>query len=290
VRDDFISLDGTWEFAIDPDGLAGPGAIKFGRQITVPFAPECAASGVEETRYFKACWYRRTFDAPPLDGDQRLILHFGAVDYEATVWVNDALAVRHEGGYTPFRADVTDLLLPGNRPQTIVVRAKDDPHDLAKPRGKQDWKPEPHSIWYYRTSGIWQSVWMERVAATRIERLHWTPSVERWQIALDVRVIGPSRDAAKLRVQLTSRGRPLVDDVYEVTQGEVRRAIQLPDPGIDDARSELLWSPSSPTLIDARLELTGGNGNVLDAVTSYTAAGPSRCRWCLTRGIGPRAG
>ena len=270
VRDDFIPLDGPWEFTIDGAGELSYEHVRFDRRIRVPFAPECPLSGVEETGYFNACWYRRTFDAPELNGPQRLILHFAAVDYDATVWVNDRLAVRHEGGYTPFSADVTDLLID-SKEQTVVVRAHDDPLDLAKPRGKQDWKPEPHSIWYYRTSGIWQSVWMERVGATRIERLKWTPSVERWQIDLSARIVGPLRQDARLRLRLSSRDRILVDDIYHVTDVEVSRTIRLPDPGIGDARDELLWSPWSPNLIDAELELLDAAGNVVDAVRSYTA-------------------
>jgi beta-galactosidase/beta-glucuronidase len=162
VRDDWLSLNGPWDFAFDPDARWGePAQVTFDRQITVPFSPETSASGIGCTSFVLACWYRRTFDAPRLAVGDRLILHLGAVDYCATVWVNDVLVARHEGGYTPIHADITDTLHDG--PQTIVVRAEDDPQDLEKPRGKQDWQLEPHSIWYPRTSGIWQTVWIERV-------------------------------------------------------------------------------------------------------------------------------
>lgn len=271
VRDDFHSLDGPWEFAIDPTGkvMAADG-VRFASEIVIPFAPESPASGVQETDFFLACWYRRSFDAPKLSRGQRLILHFGAVDYRATVWVNDQLAITHEGGYTPFSADSTDLLVAGRR-QTLVVRAEDDPHDLAKPRGKQDWHRDPHSIWYYRTSGIWQSVWMERVASTRIDRLHWTASVEQWQIGIHARMVGPDREALRLRVRLHRDQETLARDEYDVTSGEVARTILLPDPGIDDARNELLWTPARPNLIDAELELLDAQGAVIDRVRSYTA-------------------
>jgi beta-galactosidase/beta-glucuronidase len=270
-REDWTSLDGAWQFAIDRDGTKShDDAVNWTGQITVPFAPETPASGVNETGYFNACWYRRTFDKPKLDGDQRLILHFGAVDYEATVWVNSQLAVRHEGGYTPFSADITDLLIDEDQ-QTIVVRAEDDPLDLGKPRGKQDWKPEPHSIWYYRTSGIWQSVWMERVNRSHIARLRWECVMEAWQIKLHAHIAGPMRDDLKLRVRLSARGRTLSEDEFLVERGEVARAIALPDPGIDDVRNELLWWPHSPTLIEAELKLVDADGQILDAVASYTA-------------------
>src|SRR6185369_10052791 len=122
--------------------------------------------------------------------DERIILHFGAVDYRASVWINGLLTTTHEGGYTPFSVDITRHLA-GERPLVIVVRAEDDPFDLAKPRGKQDWKLEPHAIWYPRTTGIWQTVWMEVVPETRIDRSRWTSDVERWEIGLDASVVAP---------------------------------------------------------------------------------------------------
>src|SRR5437870_5105786 len=127
--------------------------------IRVPFAPETPARGLGKTGCYRACWYRRTFDSPPLHPGERLLLHFGAVDYAATVWVNGAHVTEHVGGYTPFFADVTEWLVSAG-PQVVVVRAFDDPHDLTQPRGKQDWLLEPHGIWYPRTTGIWQTVWL----------------------------------------------------------------------------------------------------------------------------------
>src|SRR3954468_2853117 len=108
-RGDWISLDGPWQFAIDRQGAGAVASeVKWlPRPILVPFAPETPASGIDETGLFNSCWYRRTFAAAKLANGQRLILHFGAVDYVATVWVNDQLACMHEGGYTPFSADIT---------------------------------------------------------------------------------------------------------------------------------------------------------------------------------------
>ncbi|MFL5338736.1 MAG: glycoside hydrolase family 2 protein, partial [Gemmataceae bacterium] len=270
ARAEWASLDGDWDFAIDPQASwALPSQVVWDRHIRVPFAPEAPASGVNETGFFRACWYRRAFAAPELTG-RRLLLHFGAVDYAATVWVNGSLVVRHEGGYTPFWADVTDALVPVG-PQTVVVRAEDDPFDLAKPRGKQDWQLRPHAIWYPRTTGIWQTVWLEPVAACRIAQVRWTPCLERWEIGLEARVAGPCRDGLRLNVRLTVGELLLADDSYTVVAGEVLRRVALSDPGIDDYRNELLWSPATPTLIDARLELRDAAGGLVDAVQSYTA-------------------
>jgi hypothetical protein len=176
----------------------------------------------------------------------------------------------HEGGYTPFSFDVTDLM-QGVGPFSLVVRAVDIPDDLQQPRGKQDWQPEPHWIWYPRTSGIWQTVWMERVPASRISEVVYTPNFSRWEIGLYVGAIGPQGTADSLRATLRAGNRLLAQDVYTITSGEVHRRIALSDPGIDDSRNELLWSPASPTLIDVRLELLDRHDQVLDTVDSYTA-------------------
>jgi beta-galactosidase/beta-glucuronidase len=271
-REAWTSLDGTWDFAIDATARwTAPDAVKFDRTITVPFAPETPASGIEHTDFMKACWYRREIPTPKVGKNQRVLLHFEAVDYEATVWVNNSLAVRHEGGYTPFSADITELLTSG-KTQAITVRAEDDPADMAKPRGKQDWKREPHSIWYQRTSGIWQPVWLEVVNTAHIQRLRWGANADRWEVSLHAHVARTNEDEAlKLRILLKLRGRTLCDDLCTVTDGVVERVIVLPDPGIDDARGELFWSPFNPNLIDAELELIDADGKVCDRVTSYTA-------------------
>ena len=271
VRAQWMELNGRWDFAIDPEARwCVPDQVQWGATIVVPFAPETPASGVGNTGFYRACWYRRTFGRPDLGGDRRLILHFGAVDYLATVWVNGQLAVQHEGGYTPFHADITDLLVKEG-PQTIIVRAEDDPQDLAKPRGKQDWQLEPHSIWYPRTTGIWQTVWMETVAATHLSAVRWTSHVERWEIGFEAHTEGATHNDLRLNVRLSVGERLLADDTFTVIGGQVQRQIALSDPGIDDSRNELLWSPSSPTLIRAQLELRDGDGEVLEAAESYTA-------------------
>ena len=162
-RREWTSLNGPWDFALDRHTRwRNPAEVDWTDRIEVPFSPETAASGIGDTGFYRACWYRRVFEPPPLKNGDRLLLHFGAVDYAARVWINGSPAARHEGGYTPFSVDLTPFL-DAEGPQTIVVRAQDEPGDLAKPRGKQDWKLEPHGIWYPRTTGIWQTVWLERV-------------------------------------------------------------------------------------------------------------------------------
>lgn len=228
-------------------------------------------SGIGETGLFRACWYRRTITVPPsADRDARVLLHFGAVDFRATVWANGAMVGSHEGGYTPFTCDLTHVLATSARCE-LIVRAEDDPGDLEKPRGKQDWLPEPHSIWYPRTTGIWQTVWIERVPATWIAKIRWTPNMERWEIGCAVSCDGWRGDDLRLRVRMTVDGRLLVEDVYAMTAAETHRRIALSDPGIDDSRNELLWNPGWPRIIDAELTLETGDGGIIDRVHSYTA-------------------
>jgi len=275
-RAEWTSLDGPWDFALDQTAAwSTPDEVAWDRTIVVPFAPETPASGIGETGFTLSCWYRRAFDPPPLTGDERLLLHFGAVDHTATVWINDRLAATHEGGYTPFTVDVTGCL-QGMERQTITVRAEDDPADLTKPRGKQDWQLEPHAIWYPRTTGIWQTVWLERVGATRIDTLRWSFQMDAWDIGLEALIEEPGvlRSDLHLGVRLsvtdeTGAERLLADDTYRVVAGEVHRRIALSDPGIDDFRNELLWSPEKPTLVRAEVRLEGPDGALLDEVSSY---------------------
>jgi beta-galactosidase/beta-glucuronidase len=268
-RNEWYSLNGLWEFGLDLDGYCCTAdEIDWSGRIAVPFSPEVSASGVGHTGFFRACWYRRRFDVPRYADGERWILHFGAVDWATTVWINGAYAGGHSGGYTPFSFDITDHL--NALSCEIVVRAEDDPADLAKPRGKQDWQLEPHSIWYPRTSGIWQTVWLERVPATHLRRVAFTPNLARWEIGIEAWVDGDRRQDLALTVRLRSGENTLASDTYQVISGEVHRGVALSDPGIDDSRNELLWSPHAPNLIDVELELRSG-GRLVDQAHSYLA-------------------
>lgn len=274
-RKQWRSLNGTWQFSKGRGKVCDhPAEVEWETEITVPFSPETEASGVADTGFYTTVWYRRTWEQPVLAAEERLIVHFEAVDWAAKVWVNGVSVCLHAGGYTPFHADVTDALKTDGL-QEIVVRADDDAADLAKPRGKQDWQLEPHSIWYPRTTGIWQTVWLETVPCTRIRSVQWTSSLEQWEIGLEVHVDQPHdrlpSGKLQLNVMLQIEGQLLADDTYQVIAGEVHRQIALSDPGIDDFRNELLWSPSSPTLIDVGMELRDETGRLLDRAESYAA-------------------
>ncbi len=269
VREHWQSLNGAWKFTFDNDNrYKHPSdSIEWTSEIKVPFPPESHTSGIGDRGFHRACWYERQFDIQA-EG-QSVLLHFGAVDYQARVWVNGHLVAEHEGGHTPFSADITRALNASGT-QTVTVHAEDDPHDLAKPRGKQDWQLEPHSIWYPRTTGIWQTVWLERVAHTYIQKLRWTPHFDGFEIGCEAQVAGDLTDDLTVEVKIMHRGKMLADDRYKVLGGEAHRKISLSDPGIDDSRNELLWSPERPTLLDAEIVLRRKE-QVIDKVCSYTA-------------------
>lgn len=268
-RADWTSLNGPWRFCFDDAReFARPSDIQlWPMTITVPFAPESRASGIGDTGFHIGCWYERDFELMPHAG--RTILRFGAVDYAARVWINGRLAATHEGGHTPFSADIS-ALLDASGSQCVTVQVDDDPHELTKPRGKQDWQLEPHSIWYPRTTGIWQTVWIERVSRTYVEKIRWTPMVENYAIGFEARVAGDRVDGLQIEIKLTHGARLLAHDRYQVVDREADRIIVLSDPGIEDYRNEMLWSPERPTLLDATVRLWRGD-DLLDEFHSYTA-------------------
>ena len=271
ARARWIDLRGEWGFTFD-DSCQGlderwqERSDVFQRTIQVPFPPESPASGIGDTTFHPVVWYRRSFSYT-IAADERLHLHCGAVDYRSHVWVNGTLVATHEGGNTPFSADITIALRP-NGNQVIVVRAEDDPFDLAQPRGKQDWQLEPHLIWYHRTTGIWQPIWLEPVAATHVTDVRWTPDVPRGVLGVSVDLNRGTTQLVSVRVQLRLRDKTLADDVYSVQGSTLQREIAIDRAGTGLDRDELLWSPSHPNIIEATLTVLVDNA-IVDQVRSY---------------------
>ena len=276
------SLDGLWQFELDASCRhQRPDDPTFEQPINVPFAPETPASGVgDEGRgvdgYVQQCWYRRSIDvAPPVDGE-RVLVHFGGVDRIADVWANGQHVGHHVGGYTAFAVDVTEAASTGS--VELTVRANDDGHDLTVPRGKQDWQPTPHSIFYPRTTGIWKTVWLERVPTMRLDGVTWIPDTDAMAITMRVRVAGvPAGVQPRLRVVLRAdvdgSSVPLVDDTIAVSGKGPTRIVERTFPigsGSFDDRFALTWWPARPTIIDAELTLDTEDITI-DRVTSYTA-------------------
>ena len=260
-RAQWVSLDGPWRFAFDPEQRwhATRGHRSSGRStINVPFAPESRLSGIGDTGFHPVCWYQREFSVPATSD-----LHDGAVACAAAfrrgrlpvarVWVNGLTGGRaRRRSHAVHRSTSPAHCRPGDV-QGVTVQAIDDPHDLEKPRGKQDWQLEPHAIWYPRTTGIWQTVWLERVPRTYVDAMRWTPNLERWEIALRSAHRGrPRRRDLSIEVRLHRGERLLIDDDATAScTARSHRKLGLSDPGIDDFRNELLWCPERPTLLQA---------------------------------------
>jgi beta-galactosidase/beta-glucuronidase len=281
MRTAWADLDGTWSFRHDDtdSGLAAGWStgLPEAKEITVPFPPESTASGIAEPGFHRVVWYARTITADDLASAGRserapvVLLHFGAVDYRARVWIDGDLVGEHEGGHTPFTFDVTALVSDGDD-HVLVVRADDDPHDLTQPRGKQDWHEDAHAIWYRRTTGIWQTVWLEAVPATSIEHVQWLPGGPS-TIDLDVRLRGCAAPGTRLRVALRFDERDEHLGTIDVDLPAEATRLQVPVPVArqrnGQAENELTWSPDHPRLVDATVSLHDAAGGVVDAVSSY---------------------
>ncbi len=251
VREDWLNLNGLWDLAITSKEAT---RATFHEQILVPFPVESALSGVmRPVSENERIWYRRTFEVPAKWQGRRVLLHFGAVDYEATVLVNGQEVGRHRGGYDAFSFDVTDALKPSGENELLV--AAWDPTDAGtQPRGKQIRKP--HGIWYTPTSGIWQTVWLEPVNAAYITDLKITPDVDNGAVTVQP-VTTPMLGAYMAEVTIHD-GRKVVYTASITAPGQIK----LP---VKNAR---LWSPEDPHLYSLTISLKLG-GRVVDQVESY---------------------
>ena len=246
-RDRWQSLNGLWQFAHGESLDDMPAAGEMDRQILVPFPVESALSGIGEPATI--VWYRRAFDTPEMNDGERLLLHFGAVDFEAHVHVNGQKVGEHRGGYDPFTFDITDALDAGGDNELVVgVRDETSPK---YPRGKQD--EQPHGIVYTPATGIWQTVWLEPVPAARVAGLKITPDVEAGEVQVEVTTAGGSDrpDGGRYEFVVTDGGREIAR--RDGPGGVVR--LKVPDAE--------LWSPADPHLYDLTVRYNG------DEVASY---------------------
>jgi beta-galactosidase/beta-glucuronidase len=262
LRADWQSLNGSWEFDFDDSDKGQAerwqaGSRKFSKKILVPYCFQSKLSGIGDPAFHDVVWYRRSLQIPESWRSKRIQLQFGAVDYEAKVWVNGEFAGSHRGGHTPFSMEITDLLKSGVN--TVVLRVWDPSTDRTIPRGKQYWKEKSERIWYTRTTGIWQPVWIEAVDAVHVRRLRVTPDIDRSQVGIEVLV---SRVTPELKLRLTVKKDGMVQARSEVDLTQTRAAAAL------TLENQQLWSPERPNLYDLNIEILAG-AKVLDKVDSY---------------------
>ena len=252
-RSDWKNLNGLWKYAITKKGDPTPAAYQ--GDILVPFAVESSLSGVGKMINEKEeLWYQRTFDVPSAWRGKQILLHFGAVDWKAEVWVNDVKVGEHTGGFTPFYFDITSVLNKGNN--DLVVKVWDPSDRGEQPRGKQI--ANPHGIWYTPVTGIWQTVWLEPVATQYITNLKTTPDIDNNSVKVEVAANTTSADKVEVKVfdgkNLVAKGAALNGVPVELTM----------------PANAKLWSPDSPFLYNMEVTLYK-DGKAIDQVKSYTA-------------------
>ena len=248
-RNDWKNLNGLWKYAITPKGTPAPAAY------LVPFAVESSLSGVGKMINEKEeLWYQRTFDVPSAWRGKQILLHFGAVDWKAEVWVNDVKVGEHTGGFTPFYFDITSVLNKGNN--DLVVKVWDPSDRGEQPRGKQI--ANPHGIWYTPVTGIWQTVWLEPVATQYITNLKTTPDIDNNSVKVEVAANTTSADKVEVKV---------FDGKNLVAKGAALNGVPVELAMPANAK---LWSPDSPFLYNMEVTLYK-DGKAIDQVKSYTA-------------------
>lgn len=252
VQDGWQNLNGLWTYAILPMGETPE---KYDGQILVPFAVESSLSGVGKRLGDRnELWYNRTFTISPKWNGKRVLLHFGAVDWKADVWVNGVCVGTHTGGFTPFEFDITAALKKGDN--ELKVRVWDPTDAGCQPRGKQVNRPE--GIWYTPVSGIWQTVWLEAVPQQYIRNIRTTSDLDRKLFRVETAACGAQPgDVIEVR---------LYDNGTKVAEG---RALSGAPVELNVAEPKL-WSPASPFLYDMEVALVR-NGRKVDEVQSYTA-------------------
>jgi len=261
-RADWINLNGPWTFVLDP-GKSGRSrklneSKGFDRPIIVPFCPESELSGVAHVDFIECMWYQRMIAIPAGWGGRRVLLHFGAVDYQCEIFVDGKCAGSHSGGSASFTMDITSLVSPGQS-HSLVVHVRDEQRSGRQTGGKQCPVYSSRGCHYTRTTGIWQTVWMEAVAAQGLRDCRITPDLDGGRFIIEPRFVGAGRG-------LTFRA-TVIDGSSEVASAEIPavdgRACEVT---LDNPRS---WSPASPFLYELTLEVLDSAGGVIDSVASY---------------------
>jgi beta-galactosidase/beta-glucuronidase len=261
-RANWMTLNGEWQFEHDKAADGEQRGLTYGMdlnsKITVPFCPESKLSGlaIPTTVHLKDVWYRRTFTLPAAMKGQRVRLHFGGVDYRSWVYVNGQLAGSHVGESVGFKFEITKLLKDG--PNEVVVKVLDDLWSGLQPGGKQSENDKSAGCFYTRTTGIWQSVWLEAVGSSFVEGISVVPDPDNSRVLIEARINGQDKDLT-LRAEALADGKPVGADTSS-GPGSVRLVVNL--------KEKKLWEPGAPFLYDLKFTLSSGKEKV-DELQSY---------------------
>ena len=261
VRDEWLCLNGAWRFERDPGASGRERHFErrrdFADEIQVPFCPESALSGLGYTDFMAAVWYQKQFILPESWQGKRVLAHFDAVDYEAFVYVNDTLIGGHRGGYIGFTLDISDALRPGEN--VITLCAEDDVRSRLQPAGKQSDRFFSHDCSYTRTTGIWQSVWLEPVEALYVKGMKLTPDLAQGCLAVEAEA-SCALGGARLVLKASYEGKPMGEAVIPF-QGPVAK-------GMLPLHEVMLWEAGAGRLYDLEVSLEK-DGVVSDRFDSY---------------------
>mgnify|MGYP001040848685 FL=1 len=258
VRDLWMSLNGEWDFSFE--------SSEFDLKIQVPYAYQSRLSGIGSDRICDVVWYRKNFTLPEEMSGKKILLHFGAVDYLCKVWVNGQYMTSHEGGHIGFETEITGALKEGEN--TVTVMAQDRMADLEMPRGKQFWEKESAGIFYTRTTGIWQSVWLEAVEEGYLDHVYITPDFDHMKAEFQYEIKGAK--GACLKTQVSFEGCELAAVTVDAEREEGSFSILLDQQILSkwNFQEDMAWSPENPRLFDVTYTLLL-DGKAVDKVTSY---------------------
>lgn len=258
VRSEWMNLNGEWDFSFDTD--------TFDKKIIVPYVYQSKLSRINIQDAHETVWYRRSFKLPESMKDKRTILHFGAVDYYCKVWVNDIFIKEHVGGHISFDMDISHALQPDSN--VITVQAIDSPDDLEMPRGKQYWKDNSEGIFYTRSTGIWQTVWLEAVEDVYLEKVYITPDLDNMLVDFNYEISG--KDQAVLKTEIYFEGKLITSGTIETERnaGSFKLFIDQQQLSNWNFQEELVWTPEHPRLFDVTFRVIV-SGREVDTVASY---------------------
>lgn len=269
IRENWVDLNGNWKFCFD-DGDIGrkqrwfEKGINGTHRIKVPFCYQSQAGGVEDSEYHEILWYERTITIPVNQKGSRCLLHFGAVDYEMSAWVNGDYAGSHVGGSCAFTLDITDQVRYGED-NRITLRVWDG-RECWLPRGKQYWKQECDRIWYTPVSGIWKNVWMEFTGGLYVTRMLLTPDIDARCVRAEITLNRVPREKALCRAEISHEGCQTKELTFTLSGRNQFITIDLEE---EDYADEIqYWSPDNPWLYDIDLSLME-EGCCTDHVSGY---------------------
>ncbi len=258
VRNQWLCLNGEWDFSFDTD--------VFDKKIIVPYVYQSKLSGIGINEPHKVVWYRKTIDLPKEMNSKEIIIHFGAVDYSCKLWVNDVFITEHVGGHINFEANITHAIKENDN--KIVLQVEDDPYDLEIPRGKQYWKEKSEGIFYTRSTGIWQSVWIEALNKTHLSKVFLTPDLDEVMVGVQYEL--SNDNATKLRYEITYDGVLLANNTVDILRKEGKFKVFLDQQSVKcwNFQEDFVWTPDNPRLIDIKFQVLEGEV-VTDEVLSY---------------------